>query len=110
MYRIQYETTAIADFEAIRSYFLEKENATTIADQIIGNIIKRANDLKAMPKMYRQSEHCPDFRLFSESGYLVHYLINDETKTIEVHYIWHGMRNISQLLQEASSCPHGSPS
>jgi len=41
-----------------------------------------------------------NFRRFSESGYLVHYLINDETKTIEIHHVWHGMRNIGQLLQE----------
>ena len=101
MYRINYEATAIADFDAIRSYFLEKENSIAIADLIISRIIERASGLKTMPKMYRQSDYCPDFRQFTESGYLVHYFINEEKQTIEIHYVWHGMRNISQLMQTA---------
>ena len=28
---------------------------------------------------------------------------NEEQHTVEIHHIWHGMRNIKQLLQEESS-------
>ena len=100
MYKIVYETTATDDFDMIRSYFFKKENATVVADKIIGKIMKRAGELKTMPTMYRQSEYNPAFRVFTESNYLVHYLINDETKTVEIHYVWHGMRNIQQLVED----------
>jgi len=100
MYKIVYETTATDDFEVIRSYFLKKENSTIIADKIINKIIKRASKLKTMPTMYRKSEYNPAFRLFTESNYLVHYLVNDEAKSIEIHYVWHGMRDIQQLFED----------
>lgn len=57
MYKIIYETTATDDFDTIRSYFLQKENSTVIADKIIDRIIKRASKLKTMPTMYRKSEY-----------------------------------------------------
>ena len=103
MYKIVYETTATDNFDVIRSYFLKKENSTDIADKIIGRIIQRAHKLITMPTMYRQSEYNPAFRLFTESNYLVHYLINDEAKTIEIHYVWHGMRDIQQLFEDLES-------
>ena len=101
-YRINYEATADLDFETIRDYFMDTEGSTIIADIIIGKIVRRCNDLKSTPKMYKVCEYCPDFHQFTESGYLVLYLINEESNVVEIHHIWHGMRNIKALLMTKS--------
>ena len=98
-YRINYEATADWDFETIRAYFMETEGSIDIADKIIGKIVRRGYDLKNTPRMYKFCEYCPDFRQFTESGYLVLYLINEETHVVEIHHIWHGMRNIKALIE-----------
>jgi plasmid stabilization system protein ParE len=97
-YRINYELTADMDFETIRDYFMDQEGSIDIAEKIIGNIIRRGNDLKSTPMMYKVCEYCPDFRQFTESGYLVLYLINEEAHVVEIHHIWHGMRNIKAFI------------
>jgi len=34
------------------------------------------------------------------NSYLVLYVVDEEKHRVEIHHIWHGMRNIEKLLDE----------
>ena len=99
-YRIEMFDTALSDLEDIKAYYI-REASLEVAFSMLDNIRKRIDGLTNMPKINPVCRQDARFRCLVIDKYLVFYNIDDETQVVEIHHVWHGMRNIRKLLEEA---------
>ncbi|MCL2810525.1 MAG: type II toxin-antitoxin system RelE/ParE family toxin [Clostridia bacterium] len=97
-YRLSYLPTAKFDMREIKEY-LESEYSSSVCDRVVGEIKERILDLETMPKMYPVSQDDPRFRRMVCENYLVFYTLDETNYKVEIHHIWHGMRNIRAQLK-----------
>jgi len=106
VYKIDYLPSARADMRGIKEYFAAKSlpGYEKVAALIKAKIVKVAK----MPKISAVCVFDPRFRQTVAGSYLVFYTIDEEKRRIEIHHIWHSMRNIEhelQLLREQQQGP-----
>ena len=95
-YIVKYLETVRHDRDAIKAY-LSKYSAT--ASKRLFDKIKRKMELvKTNPYMYEAYERRPQFRKMVVEDYLVFYKVNEDSKVIEVHHVFHGMIDIDKKL------------
>ena len=98
-YRIELFDTALSDLENIKAYYMH-EASLSVAVSVLNRIRARVDSLADMPKAHSFYREDKRFRRLVADKYLVFYDINEETHTVEIHHVWHGMRNIEKLLEE----------
>jgi len=95
-YLLKYLDDTIADRASIQSYLSQFYPNT--AKRFFTQFKKKTTRLKQFPYSCPIYNDDPDYRVLVVNDYLVFYMINEDMKTVEIHRILHGSRNISQLL------------
>lgn len=97
-YKIKYMDSAIEGIKIIKE-FLGRRSST--APSIVSKkIIAQIKKLASSPNISRVSELDSRFRQMPIDKNVVLYLVDEESKTVEIHYIWDGRRNLERLLKE----------
>ena len=96
MYKIKYLETIRRDREAIKAYL--GQYSTTATKRLFDKVKVKMELVKANPYMYESYKRRPKFRRIVVEDYLVFYKVIEESKTIEVHHIFHGMIDVEQYL------------
>ena len=99
-YRLNFMGDTVVDRENIKIY-LSKFYPGTVK-RFFSLLKKRTTQLKTFPYSCPKYEDDPDYRILVVGDYLVFYIVNEETKIVEVHRIFHGSRDISQHLNQPS--------
>ena len=95
-YTVKYFQTARTDRSIIKSYL--SQFSSTAYTRLFEKIKDKIEITKNNPYIYPSYEHRPQFRRIVVDDYLVFYKVNEESKTIEVYRILHGMMDIEQIL------------
>ena len=95
-YKVRYLETVRHDREAIKIY-LDRYSATA-AKRLFDKIKSRMEFVKSNPYIHESYGKRPQFRRMVVDGYLVFYKVTEESKTIEVHRILHGMVDVEQHM------------
>ena len=93
MYEIMYMDSAKNNLKLIKNYLDGVDRRLT--NNILREISERILSLKDMPFRYPKYLDNPNYRWTGVKNYMIFYKVTDETKTIEIHRILHGARNIS---------------
>ena len=96
IYRIRFLPETICDRNDILSYLLQYHEST--ANKFFSLLHKKINQIKIFPYSCPIYEDDPDYRKMVVGDYLVFYQINENDKSIEVHRIFHGSRDIKPQL------------
>ncbi|MCL1823509.1 MAG: type II toxin-antitoxin system RelE/ParE family toxin [Oscillospiraceae bacterium] len=56
--------------------------------------------LEENPYSFQVCEYAPEYRRAIVMDYLVFYKVNDKTRLVEIHRIFHSSRNINQILEQ----------
>lgn len=97
-YRVRFLPQATIDRDQIDLYLEEIAPEKSIAFFVL--LKSKIQALKRNPRMYREYEEVPSYRMMGVLDYIVFYVVKDENKTIEVHRIlWAGM-NLPRHLSE----------
>ena len=95
-YSVKYLETVRRDRDAIKAYL--GQHSTTAAKRLFDKIKDKMELAKTNPYMYVSYERRPQFRRIVVDGYLLFYKVVEESQTIEVHHIFHGMIDVEQYL------------
>ena len=95
-YTVRYLETVRRDREAIKAYL--SQYSTTAAMRLFEKIRNKMELVKSNPYMHKSYEGRPQFRRMVIEDYLIFYKVIETSKTIEVHHIFHGTRDIEQHL------------
>lgn len=99
MYRVRYLSRAVDNLREIRDY-IALDNPLA-ADRLLDLMQARIAALKDTPYIYEAFEDNPVYRRIVVSSYLVFYTVNEEKRTVEIHRILHGAKNIAQWLSKS---------
>ena len=98
MYRLEY--LRLADLDILEAEASLYELSPSAADKFMEAIERQSKLLLDHPMMYRVYEDRPYFRCISlPYEYLCLYHVDEEAKTITVHRVLGGMRDIPNILQ-----------
>jgi plasmid stabilization system protein ParE len=98
-YRIRYLPETLTDKAEIKAYLSQYYESTVKG--FFALLKKRINRLKRFPYSCPVYEDDPDYRKMIVGDYLVFYVVNDETKIVEIHRIFHGSRDIRRNIARA---------
>ena len=93
MYKILYIEIAKNNLKIIKKHLDSVDRRLTI--KILCEISERILSLKDMPLRYPKYIDNPNYRWTGVKNYMIFYKVIEETKTIEIHRILHGARDIS---------------
>ena len=96
-YRIRYLPETVSDRNEVKAY-LAKYYESTVND-FFALLKEKTTRLKEFPYSCPIYEDDPDYRKLVVGDYLVFYMVNEENKTVEIHRIFHGSRDIALILQ-----------
>lgn len=80
---------------AIKSLSEYSENA---AARFVDSIEDCFNQIEKWPNMYAVYDDFPLYRKVSVMDYLIFYVVDHQTATVDVHRIVYGKRDVSKLL------------
>ncbi|MDR2166767.1 MAG: type II toxin-antitoxin system RelE/ParE family toxin [Clostridiales bacterium] len=95
-YKIDYKLSAQTDLREIRAYLSRFYRNT--AHRFFTELNRRLEILTIFPNSSPEYEDDPDYRIMAVRGYSVFYMVREETKTVEIHRIFHGSRDVSRHL------------
>jgi toxin ParE1/3/4 len=101
-YSLEYLPIAKSDMRGIAMYIAVELNAPLAAANLMREIRKKANKLLKMPYIYR--EYCGEpqnetvYKPMPVKNYIVFYVVNEESKTVEVHRVIYASMDIDFLL------------
>jgi len=96
-YHIFYLPTAETDMREIRAYYQIKSLPSF--DKVAASIRAKILMISERPMLYPVYAEDRRFRRAVAGNYLIFYVVDEENESIEIHHIWHGMRNISKELR-----------
>ena len=97
-YRILFLSDTISDRTEIREY-LSKYYKSAV-NKFFTLLREKIILLKEYPYIYPIYEDDSDYHVMKVADYLVFYMINEDSKTVEIHRIFHGSQNIRQHLSQ----------
>ena len=97
-YRIKYLSETVTDLADIRAYLIRYYESTV--RKFFALLKEKTARLKEFPYSCPIFEDDPDYRKLVVGNYLVFYIVNENDKTIEIHRILHGSRDIRRHLTE----------
>jgi len=95
-YRLRYMDDTVTDREHIKAYLSQFYPGT--ARKFFALLKKKTVRLKTFPYSCPEYEDVPDYRKLVVGDYLVFYVVNEDAKTVDIHRILHGSRDIRQHL------------
>ena len=95
-YSLRYMNDTVIDREHIKSYLSQFYPGTS--KKFFALLKKKTSRLKTSPYSCPEYEDVPEYRKLVVGEYLVFYIVNEDTKTVDIHRILHGSRDISQHL------------
>ena len=96
-YKVKTLKTAYDDLKEIKQY-LDQFYPSTVRNFV--RLYKSKKDgLKEFPFSHQAYEDDPDYRRLVVGDYLVFYQVDGMTKTVEIHRILHGSRDMSHHLR-----------
>ena len=95
-YELRYMDLALLDIADIKKYLSGFYPGTwpRFSEKLRSDV----SGLASMPLMYPLWKPDSDYRCLAVNEYLVFYKINKSKKTVHIHRILHGARNIQQYL------------
>lgn len=103
-YKITVLTSAKNELRRVYSYIANNLSNPTSAVKIYRQAIKEIHSLETMPLRYplydAEPWHSRGVRYFSVSSYLIFYSVNEETRTVTVHRVIYGGRDIASDLEK----------
>jgi len=97
-YRLRFEESADLDMFQIEEYLKAQSVPPEVV--LVPIIARIAKDLVDFPHMYPACRYDERYRQLPVHSYLVLYYVDEEKRQVEIHHIWHGMRNIERLLEK----------
>lgn len=94
MYRLKYLDDTVSDRAHIKAYLSQFYPDTS--KKFFAQLKKKTERLKTFPYSCPVYEEDPDYRKLVVGEYLVFYMVDEDTKTVEIHRMLHGSRDISQ--------------
>jgi plasmid stabilization system protein ParE len=98
MYKIKYMDETEGDLFAIATY-LDEINSE-LAKNHLGKIKEHISKLDSMHSRFPKHRQRPQYRWCSVYNYMIFYKVVESTKTVEIHRILHGARDIENLITE----------
>jgi len=95
-YRLRYMEDVMTDREHIKAYLSQFYPGTLKKFFIL--LKKKTIRLKTFPYSCPEYEDVSDYRKLVVGDYLVFYIVNEDLKTVDIHRILHGSRDIRQHL------------
>ena len=97
IYQIKYLSDAAADRDDIKIYLSQYYESTV--NKFFTLLKEKTARLKRYPYSCPVYEDDPDYRRLVVGDYLVFYMVDELSKTVEIHRIFHGSRDIRQNLE-----------
>ena len=97
-YRLKYLPDTVTDMEEIRDYLSQYYESSV--RKFFALLREKMVQLKDFPYSCPVYEHDSDYRKLVVGDYLVFYMLNEDTKTVEIHRIFHGTQDISHHLNK----------
>ena len=98
MYRLEYLPSAVIDILEIEDYLFEHN--PDAADKFTKAIEEQVASLVKYPLMYQAYEDNSYFRSMPLIyTYRLFYHVDDAAKTVKVHRVLHGMRDLNNMLE-----------
>jgi len=97
-YRLKYMEDTLSDRDQIKSYLSQFYPGT--AKKFFNTLKNKIARLKIYPYSCPAYEDDTDYRMLVVGDYLVFYMVDDDTKIVEIHRILHGSRNINTALSQ----------
>ena len=95
-YRVKYLPDTVTDREKIRDYLSQYYESTVRKFFVL--LREKTAQLKDFPYSCPVYENDADYRRLVVGDYLVFYMVNEDTKTVEIHRIFHGTQDIRRHL------------
>ena len=95
-YQIRFLPETAKDLKEIKNYLTQYSEGA--AKKLFGLLRKKIARLKDFPHSCPAYEDDRDYRVLVVGDYLVFYMVNEKTKVVEIHRIFHGLRDIRQHL------------
>ena len=95
-YQVKYLPDTVTDREEIRKYLAQFYKNT--AKTFFALLRKKISYLKDFPYSCPTYEYDIDYRKLVVGDYLVFYMVDEDSKTVEIHRIFHGTQDIKQHL------------
>jgi len=95
-YRLRFMEDTVTDREHIKAYLSQFYPGTV--KRFFGLLKMKIARLKSFPYSCPEYDDVPDYRKLVVGDYLVFYIINEDIKTVDIHRILHGSRDISKHL------------
>ncbi len=106
-WKIQYSNQARQDLQAIYAYIAFELIVPETAAKQVNRIIKAIRTLDNMPERFKVYEKEPwqsqNLRYFPIDKYLIFYLTNKETDTVNIVRIIYGGRDLNSQLNETEN-------
>ncbi len=100
-YKIKTLPLANFDLAGIEEYLLEVSKSKTRL--FFETLKKQRQAIKQNPRMFREYEEFPPYRIMGILDYVVLYIVDDETQTIIIHRILWGGMDLPNRLKESSN-------
>ena len=95
-YSIKYLPDTVTDRDEIKEYLSQYYESTV--KKFFEQLKEKIGLLKEFPYSCPVYEHDTDYRRLIVGDYLVFYMVNEDDKTVEIHRIFHGSRDIRKQL------------
>jgi toxin ParE1/3/4 len=95
-YKIKYLPETVTDREEIRDYL--SQYYTSTVKEFFALLREKTAQLKDFPYSCPEYVDDPDYRRLIVGDYLVFYMVNEDSKIVEIHRIFHGSRDIKRHL------------
>lgn len=103
-YTIRYLPEALEEMLPILAYLAEY--STTAPGKFASEVETQIKQLEDFPRMYPAYEHNRDFRVIQTLfDYQVFYIVNEKARSVDIHHILHGRRNIKKFLETVEKNP-----
>ena len=98
-YKIKVLPLANLELDEIDRYLTE--NYPVKAKRFFETFKKQREHIKSYPYIFRRYEDFPPYRVALVLDYIVFYIVNEETKIVEIHRVlWGGMDLPNRLKEE----------
>jgi len=95
-YKAKYFPETVSDREEIKAYLSQYYKSTV--KNFFALLKSKIAQLKDFPYSCPTYEDDPDYHKLVVGDYLVFYMVNEDNKTVEIHRIFHGSKDIRQNL------------
>ena len=95
-YKIEWQHTAVADLQEIRTYL--EALSVDAANRILTKIVDNTNDLAIFPARFPKLDGLFDFRRMVVEDYSIFYRIADQQNIVRIYHVFHHAKNPLSII------------